>query len=345
MNLNNLGKMIYFVARNVNKKTISLRYLFNRLLLAESYYRKRTRSRGFPLRLNIESTNRCNLKCKMCPHGLGGIKRPIGSMTLPLFKKIVDESKKKTEFIYLHLFGEPLLNKNICNFIEYCTENDILTGMASNGCFLTKEISEKLINTGLNFLILSLDGLSKESYENIRIGANFDVVYSNIRSFIKKKDEKKSKIPYTVIQMIEMKENSDQAHSFNEMWRGLRTTIPYVKQCADWGGQVEKLPAILHRYPPTEKRAHCGSLWTELTILWDGSVVPCCVDFDKKYVLGNVTERSLSEIWNGHSMQELRKKLINGKHNEIALCKNCDSYSFGLKKIFLDSLTMAKVVL
>ena len=135
-----------------------------------------------PRLIGIETTNRCNLACIMCKRN--SMTRPLGDMSLELFKKIIDEVKNFVEFVWLQDMGEPLLHKDIFNMIEYCAKNGVMCGISTNATVMDEKTIDKIIQSPLNLIMFAFDGAAKETYERIRINAHYDKVVRNIQSFL-----------------------------------------------------------------------------------------------------------------------------------------------------------------
>jgi MoaA/NifB/PqqE/SkfB family radical SAM enzyme len=147
--------------------------VFNRFKVINEYSKKKDELVSFPNMIHIEPTNHCNLGCIMCPQPRE-MQRVKGMMNFDLYKSIIDELKDTpAEFVYLHQFGESLLHKKITDMVDYASENGLQVGMSTNGTLLNEKISERILNSKLDFLTLSLDGATEESYDKIRPGVGF----------------------------------------------------------------------------------------------------------------------------------------------------------------------------
>ncbi len=339
MRLINFFKYIKYL----NKNTISYKYLKNRFLCAYSYYRGKPVTAGFPTKLHIELTNICNLNCIMCPRSY--MKRERGMMEFATFKKIIDESRGKLEFAYLHLFGESLLHPCLFKMIKYCKDAGISAGLATNATILDKIKSQRIIDSGLDFLVISFDGTSKQTYEMIRRGGNFEQTLDNITTFLHIRKTRPR--PHTVIQMIYMKD-TDRVEEYIQFWNSYNVDGIRVKPLQTWSGEIESINALSPSSNEKKLTKPCDRLWRHICILWDGTVVPCEFDFDKIYPLGNVKSETLSEIWNGERIINLRKMHLSGKKSDIDLCKSC-TYSApstleNLAMVALDTLMATKII-
>jgi len=302
------------------KKTKQIQLLIKSLY---NYKKKKVILNTYPIRLWIESTNICNLKCPICPNK-DFEKSDLGYMDFALFKKIIDEIKDFTYDIYLHHRGEPLLNKNLIEMIKYAKKVGIKVKFHTNGTLINREISTELIDSGLDLISFSFDGFSKEPYEKIRVNADFNKTVENIIEFLNIRKEKKKTKPYTIIEEIEMPEfeklySKEEKEQFSQRFRknGLDEVI--YKKLYNWAGNIDIPPEQL------EKRCFtmCSFLWYGAVILWDGTVLPCPQDFFGKLKMGNVANNKVKEIWNGNEYVKLRKKMLLSVDG-IEPCNVCD---------------------
>ena len=147
--------MLNFI-KYLNRNTFSLDKVFNRFKVINEYSKKKDELVSFPNMIHIEPTNHCNLGCIMCPQPRE-MQRVKGMMNFDLYKSIIDELKDTpAEFVYLHQFGESLLHKKITDMVDYASENGLQVGMSTNGTLLNEKISERILNSKLDFLTLSL---------------------------------------------------------------------------------------------------------------------------------------------------------------------------------------------
>jgi radical SAM protein with 4Fe4S-binding SPASM domain len=317
----------------------------NRLRLLRSYVKGETVSRGFPVELAIEITNHCNADCIMCPRQK--MTRKKGYMDFNVFKKIVDEAKDYTEFTFLHLAGEPLLHPELRRMIDYCRQVGLKTGLSTNGIILDEEKSKLLIDSPLDLLVLSLDGVTKETYEKIRKKSNFEKTCLNIERFLQLKSESK-KAPYTMIQLIYQKENHKEAKEFFLKWKKSAADVVRVKPYLNYPGLDEYLGEKPKRKQDEKKAKPCVLLWRQPAIYWDGTVVACCMDFLSQMALGNVKDASIADIWNNEKMQKLREIHADGRAGDLSFCNECTmpqvSLPMLLGTLFLHDLSIKKLL-
>jgi len=324
-------------------KCLNPKLIKNRYSLVDSYLRRRAIAKGFPLELAIEITNNCNAECVMCPRLK--MSRDKGFMSFDLFKKIVDEARDYTEFVFLHLAGEPLLHPDLLKMIGYCKKSGINTALSTNAILLDKIKSRELINSPLDLLVLSLDSLTKETYEKIRKKSNFDNVHANIIDFLRIKSETR-RSPHTVVQLIYMKENAMEVKEYIKKWEKTGVNSVRIKPYLNYPG-LDNYLGQLHKRE-TAVSNPCILLWRQMAIYWDGSTVSCCQDFLGQSVVGDVNKNSIKEIWNSKSMVALRKLHIEGRYKEANLCKDCTvpqlSSILMLGAVLIDDLTIKKLL-
>lgn len=273
------------IFRHINSNTLSLTHLKNRISLMRYYLLKNTQVSAFPTVVQIELTNRCNLNCMMCPRQK--MTRQVGDMSWELFKQIIDQLKGKTEIAILHLLGESLLNPHLFKMIDYCQKMGIRTILSTNSTLLKGKKVEALLNSKLDILLLSLDGFSQKTYQRIRQGANFNQVLENILNFLSKKI---NTYPYTIVQMIKMKETQDEIKDFLTFWKNYKIK-PLIKPFTHWQGDINSIKELAVK--PSEivrNQGICDRLWMWLTVFHDGTVIPCCRDYDGKYPFWEISK-------------------------------------------------------
>ncbi len=283
---------------------------------------------SIPKILNLEVTNYCNLNCPMC---VAKNTRSQGFLELDFLKKIIKENQKilKNQFIWLHFNGESLLHPKLCEIIKLLKENKVKTRLSTNVVLLNEEMSFKLMKAGLDYIVFSVDGATKEIYEKIRKGASFETVERNILNFLKIK--KRYNFPTkTQIQFIKMKENEKEVKDFIKKWRKSDINFINIKSFCSrtWRVQeinrfaeIKKLEKRIIRRPP------CFYLWETLAILWNGEVIVCCQDLLGETKVGDLKKERLSEIWNNKKIQELRLKQLKGDFSMIP-CNRCPDWKY-----------------
>lgn len=310
----------------LNKTVNKIRLLYAHLTQAFAYFTRSVRISSYPLVFNIEPTNHCPMDCKMCPRR--HMSRKQGHMKLELFKRIIDQIKVYDNQIWLHHFGDPLVHPQFPDMVRYCHQRGISINCSANPTLLNDALSEKLIDSGLDNIYLSLDSIDDRSYKDARGGsANYDRAVSGIMGLIKLKNSKCSITPRVTVGLIYMKSTEKYIDKFKGVWDIPGVDAVCIKPFTGFG-----LDALLDQADESTVRKiknksvyPCLRLWRSVTILWDGSVVPCCYDYDARYIIGNLNDCSLESIWNNPRMLDLRKQnILNVFSGEgAALCGNC----------------------
>lgn len=314
--------------------------LGNRARFISSYLRRETRLGHFPPSLEIEVTNRCNEDCVMCPRHL--LARPFGNLEMALLDKILDEVAGHVELINLFHFGEPLLHPRLGELIRRCKDRGVRVLVTTNGTLLTERRAAELIDSGLDMLVVSLDAASKQVYSSIRRLGNFEKVLSNVETFLLLKN-RAGGLPHTQVQMVSLKLNREETRKFVERWKGRADSVRVKRfyNTANVAGRAgEPVPSVPKARP-------CLLLWREPVVLYDGTVLPCCVDMIGEKPIGNVNERPLMEIWNDAELVEMRRLHAEGRHREIALCRDCHVIQYGapavLGSALFNDITLRKI--
>ncbi|MBU0957479.1 MAG: radical SAM protein [Nanoarchaeota archaeon] len=257
--------------------------------------------------VQFEVTNNCNLSCKMCPVN-NGMKRKKGFMKYELFKKIVDENPKM-EFALMFNWGEPLLHPKIYDMLDYANKKGIRTFLTTNAVLLTNDKKmKKLLNAKIERITISLDGF-EDSYTKIR-GFDYKIIEKRIMRLIELRNELKIKTKID-INMVIMPETEKHVPQFYKKWK-------------DVVDRIQIQPNI--SFTPRKRNSRCKELWRgNIIVLWDGKVVPCCVDYEGKMVLGDANKTSLKKIWNSRMSKRWRE--MHNKKIFPLICRNCNEYS------------------
>ncbi|MBN2381862.1 SPASM domain-containing protein [bacterium] len=286
----------------------------------------RTKGRIMPLRLWLEPTNTCNLKCPVCPQSTD-VTTPRGFIDLELYRTIISEARSFIHDVNLSHRGESLFHPNICECVAYAHAAGIKTRIHTNGTILTPELSRGLIEAGLDFLSFSFDGFTREDYERSRVGAHYDETIDHIKTFLALKQRLNSQEPFTVIQLIQTDTKpyalmTGEKQAFLAHFRGLPLNKLYIKEPHNWGGLIPSETA--HRLANNQPFSPCTFCWYALTILWDGTVVPCPQDFYGVLKIGDAKESSLADIWRNQPIVDLREHFVSHRIQGIKPCDQCD---------------------
>ena len=286
-----------------------------------------------PDRLYIESTNICNLSCIMCPTGRKEQVRKKGYMDFELFKDIVDQMAPWVQATTLHIWGEPLLHPRLFDMISYCRAKGLRSEISTNATLLNEERSKQILAAGLDAIYLCLDGMRPETYELIRVNADYEKTNANIRRFIALKQAGGYRDPFVSLQIIEMEKTMGEVNEFVTAWQLLGVDRINVKPFDSWAGQVTDINALrADDGQPKLQRYACPNLWYHTHIYWDGRIAMCDRDFNLAHDLGNVRSADgvvrVLENWNGPKMQALRRAHVQNQLDQVIPCNTCVEWAW-----------------
>jgi radical SAM protein with 4Fe4S-binding SPASM domain len=290
---------------------------WNRAKLLWGYLARRSSLAALPVEYIVETTAKCNLYCPMCPRETH--KQPKADMADDVFERLVRESGESAEHMMLIGLGEPFMDRQIFERIEFCHLHSISTLLSTNGTFLDEACAAKILDSPLEQITLSFDGAKKETFEFYRKGAKFEKVRDNFVRFARMKAERRSKLQI-VVQMVQMDGNASETGDFMRFWSGL-PGVDQVRIKADETNLMR--PDAGHT--AGEWKHPCHYLWRgPMYVKQNGDIYPCC----QSYMLdgapvGNIGERSLVSIWNSKPMQELRHLHATGRGGEVDMCSRC----------------------
>lgn len=291
---------------------------------------------GFlPVALAIEPTTSCNLRCPECPSGLRSFTRPTGMLDKVMFEKTVTELQDALLYLTFYFQGEPYLHKDFLKMVSIATQKGIYTSTSTNAHYLSPENAFATVKSGIDRVIISLDGTTQETYEQYRIGGSLEKVIEGTKNLIAAKRDLKSKTPHVIFQFLVVKPNEHQIHDARSIAKVLgvdeiRFKTAQIYDYEEGSGLIPENDKYA-RYRKTASGKyeiknkllnHCWKMWHSAVITWDGLVVPCCFDKDAEYRMGNVSNQSFREVWGSEKYLEFRKQLIGSRKN-IEMCKNC----------------------
>lgn len=327
------------------KRKISLKRLINLLKVSFSFLFKKTRVLGLPPVLMVEPTNLCNLRCPLCPAGTDTLARPKGTMGLELFQKIIEELGDYIWHLTLWNWGEPFICPDIYEMITLAERKGIFTRISTNGHFLTAGPKvERLLTTGLDNLLVAIDGASEETFSLYRQKGDWEKVVAGLKEIMARKKRQRLFRPRVELQFMVMKHNEHELLRIQSLAREIgvdRLTFKTVNIKFGPGDNKEKIDKFLpqrnylSRYQPhsTQRKVYlknkCYRLWFSSVINWDGTVTPCCYDAPGRYSFGRIQEKGFSQVWNNTAYRQFRTALLKDK-KVIGLCQDCPGLLMGL---------------
>jgi len=290
---------------------------------------------GYPISISVEPTTSCNLSCPECPSGLKKFSRPTGKITRDDFALILKQMGKYLQYITFYFQGEPLMNKDFSEFVRMAKQHKIFVATSTNAHFLDKQKALDLVHSGLDRLIISLDGTDAETYVKYRRGGNFDKVIQNIKTIVAVRKELGVSHPVLELQFLVLKHNQHQIEDIKKL--GKQLSVDHVKlktaQVYEFEEGNDFIPDI-DKYARYEKQEdgkyriknklpnHCFRMWSSCVLTWDTQVVPCCFDKDADYTFGQLTEQNFKQIWNSKKYHDFRQQILNDR-SRIDICRNC----------------------
>lgn len=324
---------------------LTLKRCINSFKVLISYYVSRIFKKpiawGLPISISFEPTTSCNLRCPECPSGLRAFTRPTGMLEKNFFEKTIDEIHKELLYLIFYFQGEPYLNTDFLKMVAYAHKKKIYTATSTNAHYLTDEKAKQTVLSGLDRLIISIDGTTQDVYQQYRVGGSLDKVIEGTKNIVKWKKELKSKTPFIFFQFLVVKPNEHQIEEVKKLGKELGVDQVRFKtaQVYDFENDPHQLIPTIDKYSRYKKNKegkvvsksglgnYCWKLWHANVISFDGLVVPCCFDKDATHQLGNLKMQSFKDVWQNNNYKQFRRELMKSRKN-IDICSNC---SEGLK--------------
>ncbi len=296
---------------------------------------RRPRQWGLPFTLSIEPTTACNLRCPECPSGLRAFSRPTGNLREGFFRRLIDEVHRDLLYLIFYFQGEPYIHPAFLDMVRYAADRGIYTITSTNGHFLDEKNARRTVESGLDRLIISVDGTTQEVYEQYRRGGRLEQVLQGAKNVVRWKRQLKAKTPHLIFQFLVVRPNE---HQIGDLYRlaaeiGIDEVRLKSAQVYDYQNGHPLIPAD-ERYARYVRQSdgtyrvknqllnHCWKLWHSCVITWDGQVVPCCFDKDARHRLGDLKKHSLRAVWQGEAYYQFRRQLLKGR-DQIDICANC----------------------
>ena len=334
----NMRHLKSFISHSTFRKTINL-------MIVELEWRlRRNTVWGHPYILIVDPTNVCNLRCPLCPTGMGEIGRKPEKMSIQRFKNIVDRLAPFVYEVNLHNWGEPLLNPDLFKMIEYAQNKNIGTNMSTNLNTPRKTDIDNIARSSLEYLIVSLDGTTEDVYAKYRRRGDFNLVMNNLSSLVEKRYSLNRKTPVIEWQFIVMKHNIHQVRDARriakeigvDFVRFIPVALPFAaKNKADlkreWFPRIEgsgnEGESWERQFLQKPQKSACFFLYRSLTVNPNGRVAPCCTVYGEGHEFGDISQQSPKEIWNNANYRSARSLFSgNGQPVVNTICEQCDIF-------------------
>ncbi len=307
-------------------------FLLSRILRKSILY-------GNPFTVSIEPTTACNLGCPECPSGLKQFTRATGKLNLEVNRNLLRSIGKQLFYINYYFQGEPFLHPDFLELIKDAKKHKVYTATSTNAHFITPELAEKIVDSGLDRLIISIDGTTQESYESYRVNGDLTKVIEGTKSLVAAKKRKNSSTPHLIFQFLVVKPNEHEIPSIYQLAKKLGVNEVRLKsaQIYDYTHGNPLIPTQ-EQYARYKKQKdgtfrlkyktgnHCWRMWSSCVLTWDAKVVPCCFDKDATYTLGSAIDQPFERLWKSKKYQEFRSSVLT-KRNQIDICQNCSEGS------------------
>jgi radical SAM protein with 4Fe4S-binding SPASM domain len=321
-------------------KKLTFRRAYNGFKVFSSFYLSKMLKKpiqwGYPVSISFEPTTSCNLRCPECPSGLRAFTRPTGMLEKNFFRDTINDIHKELLYLIFYFQGEPYLNPDFLEMVKFASEKKIYTATSTNAHYLTSEAAKKTVESGLDRLIISIDGTTQDSYQQYRVGGKLDKVIEGAKNIVHWKKELKSKTPFVFFQFLVVQHNEHQIEEIKQLAKQIGVDEVRFKtaQVYDYENDPNKLIPTNEKYSRYKKNDdgsysnknklanECWKLWHSNVITWDGLVVPCCFDKDAMHQLGNLKMESFKTIWHNSNYKQFRASLMQTRKN-IDICANC----------------------
>jgi radical SAM protein with 4Fe4S-binding SPASM domain len=307
-------------------------FLFSRIL-------KKSIVLGKPFTVSIEPTTACNLGCPECPSGLKKFTRPTGKLDLEVNRILLQNLGKQLFYINYYFQGEPFLHPHFLDLIKDAKKHNIYTSTSTNAHFITPNVAKEIVASGLDRLLISIDGTTQETYESYRVSGKLSKVIEGAKAMVEAKKNAKSHTPHLIFQFLVLKPNEHEIPTIYSLAKEIGIDEVRLKsaQLYDYknGNPLMPTQEQYARYKQHKDGAytlkyktgnHCWRMWSSCVLTWDAKVVPCCFDKDAHYTLGSATEENFDKLWKSNKYTDFRKSVLT-KRNQIDICKNCSEGS------------------
>ena len=316
------------MVRCLNLCRLSMQFLFSRM-------RRRLVLSAMPFSISVEPTNKCNLACPECVTGSGRLKRKTGVLSFPAFSCLMDEVSSELIHLFLYFQGEPMLNPDFLKMVAYAKSKGVFVATSTNGHFLTDRVCDGIVESGLDHIVISLDGVRSSSYSVYRRNGDFERVRAGISRLVETRSVRRSARPLIELQFIVFRHNEDEVGEFKLLAKTLGVDKATIKTAQIYDvndPRTELLPPRDERYsryvydgtryrPRRKGRGLCWRQWSAGVVTCDGSLAPCCFDKEAECSYGNVFDSGFSSCWFSVTANGLRSDLLYGRRPGI--CKDC----------------------
>jgi len=301
-----------------------------------SKWTKQPEISGLPWSISVEPTTACNLRCPECPSGLRSFSRPTGKLDQTTFRSLIDELHESLFYLIFYFQGEPYLHPDFLSMVKYASDRGIYTATSTNAHFLDEKRAEETVQSGLDRMIISIDGSTQETYEAYRKTGDLEKVLAGTRNMVQTRKRLNRKTPAIIWQFLVVRPNQHQMADIKAMAKacGVDKVAFKTAQIYDYKNGNPLIPT-LDKYSRYKQQPdgtysiknklidHCWKMWHSCVITWDGQVVPCCFDKDADHPMGTFgANQPFKEIWHSEPYRQFRGSLLQSR-STIDMCRNC----------------------
>jgi len=261
----------------------------------------------FPMLIDIEPTNKCNLRCVFC--NINVMKRKTGFMDMALYKKFLDEIEGKCFFLKFSRWGEPFMHPEIYNMFAMAKERGINTHVTTNGILIDPKHLENV-----DTIYFSFQGLTKEEYAKIRCNKYYDEIVTTIDTIMEHEPR-----PHVRLSTSVLDESPEEIEAFVKEWENRVDVVQIGKTIFSWVHDER----FEHRQTFNYRTEPCNDVRVRLNIDYDGLISACCADFDRFLIIGDLRRQTIKEAWEGEKLQRLRQSMIDGSWKQHPFCSKC----------------------
>lgn len=268
----------------------------------------------FPLFIDIEVTSNCNLRCPFCATTFKDKMIKKGFISIEIVKRIIDEGADSNLYgVKFNIRGEPLLHKQIDEFVAYAKRKGLIdVYFNTNAMLLSKEVSKKLINAGLDRISVSIEGYTKDVFDKYRVGANFETILSNIEGLQSLKRKYGVIYPKVRVQTIMTPDLENIFEDYRIFWEKRVDEVGFL----DYKHMKSKKKGLHYAWA-------CPQIWQRMAVFWDGTILPCNHDDEALLSLGNIKQVSIKDAWHSKKLCKVREIHRKGLAHKISACDGC----------------------
>lgn len=254
---------------------------------------------------------------------------------MDFFKSCLDQISGDLIYLILYFQGEPYIHPKFLEMVKYASSKDLYTITSTNGHFMDSERARQTVESGLDRLIISVDGSTQDTYEQYRREGDLQKVLDGARNLVRWKKQLRSSKPYLIFQFLVVRPNEHQIEEIKSLAKEIGVDEVKLKsaQIYEYVNGNPLIPTIekYSRYAKQPNGSYklkhkvinqCWKMWHSCVVTWDGHVVPCCFDKDADHRLGNLSKTNFQEIWESENYRSFRSKILRGRDN-IDICQNC----------------------